>query len=118
LAESAPSLALDDSIREAILSASFSRFLLTLMTTSMKETSTSLYARRHLEILKQGYLLKLPSNNPATAQAKVKIYVSKGRHSINLPSEFVSDSAFPFKPLEELVARIDGKRVVIERRRG
>jgi len=49
-----------------------------------------------------------------TAQAKVKIYVS-GRHSINIPSEFVRDSAFPFKPLEELVARIDGKRVVIEK---
>ena len=50
-----------------------------------------------------------------TAQAKVKIYVSGGRHSINLPSELVRDSAFPFKPLEELVARIDGKRVVIEK---
>ena len=45
-----------------------------------------------------------------TAQAKVKIYVSGGRHSINLPGEFVRDSAFPFKPLEELVARIDGKK--------
>lgn len=50
-----------------------------------------------------------------TAQAKVKIYVSNGRHSINLPSEFVRDSAFPLKPLEELVARIDDKRVVIEK---
>ena len=50
-----------------------------------------------------------------TAQAKVKIYVSGGRHSINPPGEFVRDSAFPFKPLEELVARIDGKRVVIEK---
>jgi hypothetical protein len=50
-----------------------------------------------------------------TAQAKVKIYVSKGRYSINLSTEFVRDSAFPFKPLEELIARIDEKRVVIER---
>ena len=50
-----------------------------------------------------------------TAQAEVKIYLSKGRHSINLPTGFVRDSAFPFKPLEELVARIDGKRVVIEK---
>ena len=50
-----------------------------------------------------------------TAHAKVKIYVSKGRHSINLPSELVRDSAFPFKPLEELIARIDGGRVVIEK---
>ena len=50
-----------------------------------------------------------------TAQAKVKIYVSKARHSINLPTEFVRDSAFPFKPLEKLVGKIDGKRVVIEK---
>lgn len=32
---------------------------------------------------------------------------------MNLPSEFVRDSAFPFKTLEELVASIEGKRVVI-----
>ena len=51
-----------------------------------------------------------------TAEAKVKIYVSSGRHSINLPTELVRDSAFPFKPLEELIAKIDGKRLVIERR--
>ena len=50
-----------------------------------------------------------------TAQAKVKIYVSKGRYSINLSKEFVRDSAFPFKPLEVLVARLDGKRIVIEK---
>ena len=50
-----------------------------------------------------------------TGQAKVKIYVSKGRHSINLPTELVRDSAFPFKPLEELVVRIEGKRLVIEK---
>ena len=61
--------------------------------------------------------LSLGITRPAlmTAEAKVKIYVSGERHSINLPGEFVRDSAFPFKPLEELVARIDGKRVVIER---
>ncbi len=50
-----------------------------------------------------------------TAQAKVKIYVSKSRYSINLSKEFVRDSAFPFKPLEVLVAKIDGKRIVIEK---
>ncbi len=50
-----------------------------------------------------------------TDRAKVKIYVSKGRHSINLPSELVRDSAFPFEPMEELVARIDGNRVLIEK---
>jgi hypothetical protein len=50
------------------------------------------------------------------SQAKVKLYGSKSRHSINLPSDFVRDSAFPFKVGEELMARIDGERVVIEKR--
>jgi hypothetical protein len=51
-----------------------------------------------------------------TAEAKVKLYGSKSRHSINLPSDFVRDSAFPFRVGEELVARIDGEKVVIERK--
>jgi hypothetical protein len=46
---------------------------------------------------------------------RVKIYEFKSRHSINLPSEFVRDSAFPFKPNEELSARIDDNRIVIEK---
>ncbi|MGB8219672.1 MAG: hypothetical protein WCE46_04750 [Methanoregula sp.] len=29
---------------------------------------------------------------------------------INLPSDFARDSAFPFKPGEELIARIEGKK--------
>lgn len=49
-------------------------------------------------------------------QANVKIYASKSRHSINLPSDFVRDSAFPFEVGEELVARIEGGRVVIEKK--
>ncbi|MDF0593147.1 hypothetical protein P0O24_06075 [Methanotrichaceae archaeon M04Ac] len=48
-------------------------------------------------------------------QANVKLYAYKSRHSINLPSDFVRDSAFPFEVGEELVARIDGKRVIIEK---
>lgn len=48
-------------------------------------------------------------------QTKVKLYGSKSRHSINLPSDFVRDSAFPFKVGEELVARIEMDKVVIER---
>jgi hypothetical protein len=48
-------------------------------------------------------------------RASVKIYAVKSRHSINLPSEFVRDSAFPFRPNEELIARIDGNRIVIEK---
>lgn len=53
-----------------------------------------------------------------TAEAKVKLYGSKSRHSINLPSDFVRDSAFPFKVGEELVARIEGEKVVIEKKVG
>lgn len=49
--------------------------------------------------------------------AKVKIYAVGSRHSINLPSDFVRDSAFPFKVGEELVARIDGNKIVIEKPR-
>lgn len=50
--------------------------------------------------------------------AKVKIYAVGSRHSINLPSEFVRDSAFPFKANEELTARIDDSRIVIEKPHG
>jgi hypothetical protein len=52
------------------------------------------------------------------ATARVKIYAVKSRHSINLPGEFVRDSTFPFKPGEELSARIDDGRIVIERPHG
>jgi hypothetical protein len=47
--------------------------------------------------------------------AKVKIYEVGSRHSINLPSDFVRDSAFPFQPKEELIARIEDSRIVIEK---
>ncbi len=47
----------------------------------------------------------------------VKIYKVGSRHSINLPSGLVTDSAFPFKPNEELIARIEGKRVILERQK-
>jgi hypothetical protein len=48
-------------------------------------------------------------------KAKVKLYEYKSRHSINLPSDFVRDSTFPFKVGENLIARIEGKKVVLER---
>jgi hypothetical protein len=48
--------------------------------------------------------------------ANIKLYEYKSRHSINLPSDFVRDSAFPFKVGEELVARIEEDKVVIERK--
>jgi hypothetical protein len=50
------------------------------------------------------------------SQAKVKLYGSKSRHSINLPSDFVRDSAFPFEVGEELIARIEGRTVIIEKK--
>jgi hypothetical protein len=48
-------------------------------------------------------------------QARVRMYEVKSRHSINLPSEFVRDSAFPFKPGDELIARIKSGKVIIEK---
>jgi hypothetical protein len=53
---------------------------------------------------------------PMTNQASVKLYAYKSRHSINLPSDFVRDSTFPFEVGEELVARIEDKRIIIERK--
>ena len=46
-------------------------------------------------------------------EAKVKIYKVGSRHSINLPSSLVTDSAFPFRPNEELTVIIEGKKLVI-----
>jgi len=51
-----------------------------------------------------------------TSQAKVKIYAVKSRHTINLPAEFVRDSAFPFTVGEELTAMIEGETVVIKKK--
>jgi hypothetical protein len=53
-----------------------------------------------------------------TGQANVKIYAVKSRHSINLPSDFVRDSAFPFVVGEELIARIENGKVIIEKKVG
>jgi len=49
-------------------------------------------------------------------KAEIKIYKVGSRHSINLPSALVTDSAFPFKPNEELIARIDGKKITIQKK--
>ncbi len=48
-------------------------------------------------------------------QTTVKIYQVKSRHSINFPSDFVRDSAFPFEPGEKLIAKIKDGKIVIER---
>jgi hypothetical protein len=36
--------------------------------------------------------------------------------TINLPAEFVQDNAFPFKVGEELIARIEEGKVIIEKK--
>jgi hypothetical protein len=62
------------------------------------------------------YISKVHDIPSMVSQAKVKLYGSKSRHSINFPSDFVRDSAFPFKVGDELVARIKDGKVVIEKR--
>ena len=49
------------------------------------------------------------------SQTTVKIYQVKSRHSINFPSDFVRDSAFPFEPGEKLIAKIKDGKIVIEK---
>ena len=48
-------------------------------------------------------------------EAKVKIYKVGSRHSINLPSALVTDSAFPFKANEELIIKIEGNKLTIRK---
>jgi hypothetical protein len=48
-------------------------------------------------------------------KTKVKLYEYRSRHSINLPSDFVRDSSFPFKVNEELIAKIEGDKIIIEK---
>lgn len=50
-------------------------------------------------------------------KARVKIYVVQSRHTVNLPSDFVRDSAFPFKPGEDLMAEIRKGSIIIRRTR-
>ena len=49
------------------------------------------------------------------AETRVTIYEVKGRHLMNLPSQLINDSAFPFEVREELQARIEDGRLIIER---
>ena len=48
-------------------------------------------------------------------EAKTKIHQVGSRHTVYLPKNLVEDSAFPFKPMETLIVRIDGRRLIIER---
>jgi len=49
-------------------------------------------------------------------QGKGKVHEPiKGRLRIYIPSDVHKDSAFPFKPKEDVTIRIEGKRLIIEK---
>lgn len=48
-------------------------------------------------------------------EAKTKIQQAGSRHTIYLRKELVKDSAFPFRPKQLLIVRIEGERLVIEK---
>lgn len=48
-------------------------------------------------------------------EALTKIQQSKSHHTIYLVKDLVSDSAFPFKPKEPLIVRIEGNHLVVEK---
>lgn len=48
-------------------------------------------------------------------ETKTKINEYKSRHTLYLQKDFVSDSAFPFKVGEELIARIKEDKVILEK---
>lgn len=48
-------------------------------------------------------------------QAKTKINRVGSRHTIYLRKDLIDDSSFPFKVGEELVVRIEGDRLIIEK---
>jgi hypothetical protein len=49
-------------------------------------------------------------------ESRTKIHKVGSRHTIYLQKDLVEDSAFPFKPGEPLMVRIDGNKLIIERR--
>ena len=50
------------------------------------------------------------------SEAKAKINKVDGHHTLYLSKYWVEDSAFPFKSGEDLLVKIDGRRLVIERK--
>ena len=48
-------------------------------------------------------------------EARTKIHKAGSRHTIYLRKDLVMDSAFPFKPKEPLLIKIEGKRLLIEK---
>ena len=49
-------------------------------------------------------------------QTETKIHHVRSRHTIYLRKDLVDDSAFPFKVGEPLIIRIEGEKLVIEKR--
>jgi hypothetical protein len=49
-------------------------------------------------------------------ESHTKIHQVGSRHTMYLQKNLVEDSAFPFKPGEPLVVRVDGDKLIIERR--
>jgi len=47
-------------------------------------------------------------------QVTVIMEKMKSGYNINFPSDFVNNSAFPFESDVKLIAKIEGKKVVIE----
>ena len=50
-------------------------------------------------------------------QTNVKLYESQNIYSIKFPNEFVKDSAFLFKVMEKLIARVEGDKIIIENKK-
>ena len=49
-------------------------------------------------------------------QGETKIYRSNGRQSIYIPAGLVNDSAFPFTLQDKLQIRVEGERIIIEKK--
>jgi len=60
-------------------------------------------------------------NRAETKLSIAKKNVGRGRayeaYTIYLPSTLVTDSAFPFKPKEKLLVKIQGDRLLVEKRK-
>lgn len=50
-------------------------------------------------------------------KARILVPNKRGRTGlIYIPADVVKDSSFPFKPNEEVIIKIDGKKLVIEKK--
>ena len=61
------------------------------------------------------YLNQYTPYSNMVSKTNTKITKVGSRHTIYLEKSFVEDSAFPFKPNGELLVRIEGNRIIIEK---